>query len=82
MYERVVAELRRLPENIRRYELPGNLRYQLTPRVRAAEATALTTLLIEMHRLFTSSQKHTGGSDSQHFELSPAPKITPQGEWP
>jgi hypothetical protein len=62
--KRVVAELRRLPENIRRYELPGNIRYQLTPRVRTAEATALTTLLIEMHRLFTSSQKHSGGSDS------------------
>jgi hypothetical protein len=117
----VVAELRRMSEYIRRFELPANIRHQLTPRVRTAEAASLSTLLIEMHHVFTSSQKHTGGPDSlpgvaahgfmnlmpelvaaltssqggnllwlgsspytkdwMHFELSPQPKITPEGEW-
>jgi hypothetical protein len=118
----VVAQLHRVPEQSRRVALPASIRDQLAPRVRTTEATALTTLLIEMHRLFTSSQKHTGGSESlagvaahgfmnlmpelvaaltsreggnllwlgsspytkdwMHFELYPAPQITPQGEWP
>src|SRR5262249_28923717 len=48
----------------RRFEMPGRVRYDVTPLVRTTEAAALTTLLIEMHRVFTSSQKQTGGPDS------------------
>jgi hypothetical protein len=126
----VVADLRRVPAYIREYEMPDSIRRQLSPGVMVADTTATAALLVQLHRLFTSTRISSGAlaaqkvgtspslagvaahgfmnlmpelvaaltskeggnllwlgstagtKDWMHFELSKAPRITPEGDWP
>jgi hypothetical protein len=73
---RVIAELKRIPENIRRYEMPNSLRLRLAPSAKDAEVATLASSLVELHGIFAGMK--TGKGDPIGFGTS-LPAIAAHG---
>jgi hypothetical protein len=67
---KVIAELKRVPEHVRRYELPNNLRLRLLPPAKDAEVATLAASLVELHGIFVGTRDKQGQPIGQGTSLS------------
>lgn len=67
---KVIAELKRIREDVRRYEMPINLRFRLAPRAKDSEVATLAASLVELHGIFAGTRDKAGQPIGQGTSLS------------
>ncbi len=57
---KVIADLKRVREDVRRYEMPNSLRLRLAPPAKDAEVATLAASLVELHGIFAGTRNKQG----------------------